>query len=202
MVTVVRQILSAIARCRGKFGVGVVAEVLAGSVNERTQKWGLDELSTFGLLKTYSIKRLIAMLHRVLETGLARQRDPDGVKFRPVVELTPPGISVMRGEQPPPAVLADLLPRRIEPDVTPQRIRVTVQDDQAMTPEVEVRFEALRQLRTRIARSAECPRTSSATIPRSSNWPCWRPPTKAIWRTSRGWALTKSACTARRSSTC
>ncbi|MGD0140273.1 MAG: ATP-dependent DNA helicase RecQ [Tepidisphaeraceae bacterium] len=157
VVTVVRQLLSAIARCRGKFGVGVVAEVLAGSVNERTQKWGLDELSTFGLLRAYSIKRLIAMLHRVLESGLARQRDPDGVRFRPVVELTPPGILVMRGEQPPPAILADLLPSRIAPAAAPQKPRYIVQADQPMNPEVEVRFEALRQLRTRIARERGMP---------------------------------------------
>ena len=97
VVTTVRQILSGIARCKGKFGVGVVAEVLAGAENERTVKWGLDSLSTFGLLKVYSIKRIIAMLHRVLESGLARQRDPDGIKFRPVVELTATGASVMCG---------------------------------------------------------------------------------------------------------
>ena len=52
----------------------------------------LNELSTFGLLKPYPIKRIVAMLHRVLETGLARQRDPDGVKFRPVVDLTASGV--------------------------------------------------------------------------------------------------------------
>ena len=39
------------------------------------------------------------MLHRVLETGLARQRDPDGVKFRPVVDLTASGVSVMCGHR-------------------------------------------------------------------------------------------------------
>jgi ATP-dependent DNA helicase RecQ len=157
VVTLVRQILSGIARCRGKFGVGVVAEVLGGSTTERTEKWRLNELSTFGLLKPYPIKRIVAMLHRVLETGLARQRDPDGVKFRPVVDLTASGVSVMRGEQPPPADLADLVPSRIEPVVeSPARKRATL-DDQPMTPEVEVRFEALRQIRTQIARERGMP---------------------------------------------
>ena len=52
------------------------------------------------------------MLHRLMEAGLARQRDPDGVKFRPVVELTAAGVAVMKGEQLPPASLADLMPRR------------------------------------------------------------------------------------------
>jgi ATP-dependent DNA helicase RecQ len=153
----VRQILSGIARCRGKFGVGVVAEVLGGSTTERTQKWGLNELSTFGLLKPYPIKRIVAMLHRVLETGLARQRDPDGVKFRPVVDLTASGVSVMRGQQPPPADLADLVPAESSGWSKPAARKVQPTDDQPMTPEVEVRFEALRQLRTQIARERGMP---------------------------------------------
>jgi ATP-dependent DNA helicase RecQ len=157
VVTLVRQILSGIARCRGKFGVGVVAEVLGGSTTERTQKWGLNELSTFGLLKPYPIKRIVAMLHRVLETGLARQRDPDGAKFRPVVDLTASGVSVMRGQQPPPADLADLVPSRIERvnEARPRKDSPT--DDQPMSPEVETRFEALRTLRTQIARDRGMP---------------------------------------------
>ena len=52
------------------------------------------------------------MLHRLMEAGLARQRDPDGVKFRPVVELTASGVSVMKGEALPPATLIDLAGRR------------------------------------------------------------------------------------------
>ena len=87
-ILLVRQLLSAIARLHGKFGVGVVAEVLAGADNEKTQRWGFDKLSVFGLLRAHPIKRIVAMLHRLMEAGLARQRDPDGVKFRPVVELT------------------------------------------------------------------------------------------------------------------
>jgi ATP-dependent DNA helicase RecQ len=112
VITAVRQILSAVARCRGKFGVGVVAEMLAGSSTDQIRKWQLDALSTFGLMEGQPAKRIIAMLHRLLEAGLVRQRDPDGVRFRPVVELTAAGISVMKGDQQPPTSLADLLPRR------------------------------------------------------------------------------------------
>ncbi len=110
-ILLVRQLLSGIARLRGNFGVGVVAEVLAGADNEKTQRWGFDKLTVFGLLRAYPVKRIIAMLHRLMDAGLARQRDPDGVKFRPVIELTPVGIRVMKAEQPPPVSLADLAPR-------------------------------------------------------------------------------------------
>jgi ATP-dependent DNA helicase RecQ len=162
VVIIVRQLLSAIARCKGKFGVGIVAEVLAGAENERTQKWQLDQLSVFGLLKTYAIKRIIAMLHRVLETGLARQRDPDGVKFRPVVELTTAGIAVMKGEQLPPAGLADLLPRQraLELDRSTGRSRAKVSSDIAEIdpdPATIARFDRLRAKRLQIARDRSLP---------------------------------------------
>jgi len=56
------------------------------SPGRRTKKpsgWQFDQLSVYGLLKVHSIKRIIAMLHRLMEAGLAKQKDPDGVKFRP-----------------------------------------------------------------------------------------------------------------------
>jgi ATP-dependent DNA helicase RecQ len=156
VVTLVRQILSAIARCRGQFGVGVVADVLAGAENERTQKWNLDRLPTFGLLRNHSSKRIVAMLHRVLESGLARQRDPDGVKFRPVIELTALGIAVMRDQQPPPAALADLLPKHVERPATTRRVESFPSDD-SMDIEAQSTFERLRELRARIAREGGLP---------------------------------------------
>jgi ATP-dependent DNA helicase RecQ len=160
VVLLVRQLLSGIARCKGKFGVGVVAEVLAGSETERTQKWQLDQLSVYGLLRAHAVKRIIAMLHRLLESGLAHQRDPDGVKFRPVIELAGAGIAVMKGEQLPPAGLADLLPRHQVVRDAPARSRSRAQND---LPEVEIdsaaaaRFERLRATRLQIARDRALP---------------------------------------------
>jgi ATP-dependent DNA helicase RecQ len=153
----VRQLLSAIARCRGKFGVGVVAEMLAGSESERTLKWGLNELSTFGILRAYPVKRVIAMLHRLLESGLARQRDPDGVKFRPVIDLTSAGVAVMKAEQLPPAGLADLLPRRKVAVEVSRRRAAAEFDESDITPDATDRFERLRALRARIARERSLP---------------------------------------------
>jgi ATP-dependent DNA helicase RecQ len=165
VVTAVRQILSGIARCKGNFGIGAVAEMLAGAENERTLRWRFQELSTFGLMKIFTVKKIVAMLHRVLEAGLARQRDPDGVKFRPVVELTAAGIAVMRGEQPPPAPLADLLPRRGIRAMREARRdssssdsgRTSSSGDEAFDDETQRRFERLRQLRARLAREKALP---------------------------------------------
>jgi ATP-dependent DNA helicase RecQ len=157
-VTLVRQLLSAIARLNGRFGVGVVAEVLAGTENERARRWGFDGLSVFGLLRAHSIKRLVAMLHRLMEAGLARQRDPDGVKFRPVVELTATGIAVMKGQQQPPASLADLLPRRGSSSSGERRRSVSEQKiDGNFSPEAQRRFERLRSIRAQLARERDLP---------------------------------------------
>jgi ATP-dependent DNA helicase RecQ len=163
LLILVKQLLSAVARLRGKFGVGVVAEVLAGASNEKTSRWGFDQLSVYGLLKAHSIKRIVAMLHRMMEAGLARQRDPDGVKFRPVIELTPIGVAVMKGEQLPPASLVDLMPRRVASNesIKVRRIVPEGQEDtdavRNLAPEAADRFEKLRVVRTRIARDKQLP---------------------------------------------
>jgi ATP-dependent DNA helicase RecQ len=170
----VRQLLSAVARCNGKFGVGVVAEVLTGAETERNLRWGLTSLSTFGLLKQHPAKRVIAMLHRVMESGLARQRDPDGVKFRPVMELTAAGVAVMKGTAPPPASLADLVPQRREPTsrfassggpdpfngISRRPPRAATGEDAEefqSDPETDARFAKLKEVRTGLAREKQIP---------------------------------------------
>src|SRR5439155_12974337 len=145
----VKKLLSGIARVspQGQFGVGMVAEVLNGAENEKILRWRFQNLSVFGLLRVYPIKRLIAMLHRVMESGLARQRDADGMKFRPVVELTASGVAVMRGGQVVPGTLADLsggVERR-------ERQAVTVSVDVQLDGDAKRRFEKLRAVRLELA---------------------------------------------------
>ncbi len=156
----IRQLLSAIARLHGKFGVGVVAEVLAGTQNERIQRWNLESLTVFGLLKTHAVKRIIAMLHRLMEAGLARQRDPDGLKFRPVIELTAAGVAVMKGVQLPPASLADLMPSRVTTTAAARREsrRAGAEtEEEQIAPEAQARFEKLRATRLELARGKQLP---------------------------------------------
>jgi ATP-dependent DNA helicase RecQ len=163
VVLLVRQLLSAIARLHGKFGVGMVAEVLAGAENDKMLRWGFHQLTVFGLLRAHSSKRIVAMLHRLMEAGLARQRDPDGVKFRPVIELTAAGVGVMKGQQMPPASLADLVPRRAAVPSNNERRRVVPMDraqkvvDDDLPPEAQHRFERLRAVRAQLAKERDLP---------------------------------------------
>jgi superfamily II DNA helicase RecQ len=105
------------------------------------------------------------MLHRVIEAGLARQKDPDGVKFRPVVELTAAGIAVMKGEQPPPASLVDLVPRRLpassaSPGSSARRsdkLDYAADVEEQPDPATLERFERLREARLQLARERQLP---------------------------------------------
>ena len=159
VTTLVRKLLSGIARVsmRGQFGVGVVAEVLAGARNERIERWTFHDLSVYGLLRAYTIKQVVAMLHRLMEAGLATQRDPDGVRFRPIVELTAPGIAVMKAQQPPPAVLAELIGRPGSRFTAANARPIAVLVEEPLDPAAERRFQHLRAIRLRLARERDLP---------------------------------------------
>jgi ATP-dependent DNA helicase RecQ len=154
----VRQLLSGIARLNGKFGVGMIADVLIGSEGERMWKWGLDKLSVHGLLRAHSGKRVIAMLHRMMEAGLARQKNVGIDKPIHVVELTAAGIAVMKGEQPPPATLIDIAPRAgSTASATRPRAQISSEPDTPLDEDAAERFQRLRAARAELARAADLP---------------------------------------------
>jgi ATP-dependent DNA helicase RecQ len=160
--TLVRKLLSAIARLKGQFGAVTIAECLAGSESDRMLKWRLYDLSVYALLKQYQVKQIVAMLHRLLESGLARQRDPDGEKFRPVVELTTAGVEVMRGTQKPPTTLSDLMPRARgfgsrAAHTNPRAVRAMNETMEALDHDAIIRFERLRAMRAQLAREKGLP---------------------------------------------
>ncbi|MEA2708321.1 MAG: ATP-dependent helicase RecQ [Phycisphaerales bacterium] len=165
-VLLVRQLLSAVARMNGRFGVGAVAEVLTGCDNERMRKWNLDQLTVYGLLRAHTTKRVIAMLHRLLEARLARQRDPEGTRFMPVIELSPAGVAVMKGEQLPPASLIDIVPKRTSRELgtnsralgtNPRALAEAEESQEPFDPAAIARFERLRSLRSNLARERQLP---------------------------------------------
>ena len=154
----VRQLLSGIARVNGRFGIKAAAELLAGVDNERAQRGGFTAMTTFGLLKVRSLKQIGRMLDRLLEAGLARQFDPSG-NFRPVVELTPTGVKVMRGEAKPPALLADLEGIRAQPSERKTRVArdLAQVEDVVLDSDAQERFDRLRQMRSSLAKEKGLP---------------------------------------------
>ena len=114
LLEVVRIVLSGVARTQIQLTVGcgknLLAQMLCGSASARMSKLGLDELSTFGLLKHLTQPEVATLVDGLVVTGHIEQVDFE--PRRPVVQLTPLGSDVMKGKAEltvAPPIPADLL---------------------------------------------------------------------------------------------
>jgi ATP-dependent DNA helicase RecQ len=95
LVEVVRKILSGVARTRGRFGKHIIAQMLCGSSNAKIKRFGLQRLSTYGLLSHFKQEQVIELLDALLSIRCLEQSGNDAL--RPTVQLTEPGKKVMTG---------------------------------------------------------------------------------------------------------
>lgn len=95
--------LSGVARTHGRFGKGLVAQMLCGSQNKKIQQWKLNRLSTYGMLSGLKQSQVSAVLDALTEIGLLTQVEVD--QRRPTMQLTDSGKAVMLGRQGVPSVL-------------------------------------------------------------------------------------------------
>ena len=93
---IVRKALSGVARVHRKFGLEVATKLLAGVKDDRLRWSGLDQLSTFGVLKEYPVAWIRSLLGRCVAAGWVDFLPGD----RPLIFLTPAGIEVMTGRRP------------------------------------------------------------------------------------------------------
>ncbi len=147
---VVRKLLSGVARLNERMGVGTVAEVLTGSTSEKVTGRGLDKLSTHGLLSQFTVKQVIAMVHRLIEVGLVQQTAVDGDSHIKVVKMTASGVRVMKALADPPAPLNDLVPRR-------RATLATSAKPMQLDADAGERFDRLRTARGTLARDKGLP---------------------------------------------
>ncbi len=77
---------------RPRFGKGRIILMLSGSRSEGMRQFGLDRLSTYGVLKRESSRYLHALFDELLRAGLLRSTGGD----RPLVTLTALGEAVMK----------------------------------------------------------------------------------------------------------
>ncbi len=101
--TAVKKALSAVARLRGRFGMGLAAKLLRGADDERLRLSGLKETKTFGALSDRSEEWIMRLLRRCVTAGWVDFSGGD----RPVVLLTAEGRQAVMGEVP----IRLLLPR-------------------------------------------------------------------------------------------
>ena len=101
----VRIALSGVARAQARFACGrtLIAQMLCGSGSAKVAKLGLNQLSTFGLLKHLKQDEVVSIIDALVMNGCLQQTEVN--RFRPVLELTDLGGEVMRGQTPLPADL-------------------------------------------------------------------------------------------------
>ncbi len=105
--TLVRKILSGIARTNGRVDSLLIAAMLRGSAANRIQSEGLHRLSTYGILDYLRPASLLEFV------SLCERHRLVAANARGFVSLTDDGVAVMRGSQLLPNELEDRLARRI-----------------------------------------------------------------------------------------
>lgn len=127
-----QMVLSCVKRMKEKFGKTLVAQVLAGSANQKVREFGLHKLSTYGLLKGTTIKEIGLFIEFLIAEQYLKPTD----SAYPVLELTEKAVPVLMGD----AQVFRKLP--------PQPEEATPRDDV---------FEALRAFRKELADQNKVP---------------------------------------------
>lgn len=94
LIRAVRIALSGVARCKERYGKQLISQMLSGSRSSKMAKFGLDKLSTFGLLSHLKQTYVALLLDMLMAEGWLLQREVE--RRRPTLSLTPAGIQVMR----------------------------------------------------------------------------------------------------------
>jgi ATP-dependent DNA helicase RecQ len=148
---IVRKALSAVARVHGRFGITAAVAVLRGAKDERLQRTGIDNTTTFGILREHSEDWLTRLLRRCVTAGWVDFFGAD----RPVVALTESGKAVMRGDVPARLLLPPRHVRKV-PAATfggerRSRRSAATPDADALDSAAQSLFEALREHRLEVA---------------------------------------------------
>ncbi|MCZ8514074.1 DNA helicase RecQ [Paenibacillus filicis] len=129
-----QQIFSCVRRMRERFGMMLVAAVLKGSRAKKVLEMGFDELSTYGLMKSRAEKDIVDLIQLLIAEGYLQLTEG---KY-PVVKLASKAAAVLSGEE-----------------KVVHRIRIQAAPA-ARDVETEL-FDALRQVRTEIAKREGIP---------------------------------------------
>jgi ATP-dependent DNA helicase RecQ len=133
---VARKLLSAVFRTDMRFGVGHLADVLAGNATEKVQDLGHDRLSVFGIANAEEVALLRPVSRTLVARDALRTDAYGGLSFGPSAR------PILRGEE------------SITIAIPPPRRR---RDRKRFEGPTDPLFEALREARRRIAAEAGVP---------------------------------------------
>ncbi|MFC0561901.1 DNA helicase RecQ [Halalkalibacter alkalisediminis] len=127
-----QMVFSTVKRTRERFGKTIISQILVGSANQKLKQLQLTDVTTYGLLKTWSQKDVAEFIDILMaEDYLA----PMGTTY-PTIQLTEKAVQVLMGEQ----------------EVFVTETVTTVQRE-----ENDDVFEALRELRKEISTESRIP---------------------------------------------
>ncbi|SDX19419.1 DNA helicase RecQ [Paenibacillus sp. CF384] len=89
-----RKALSCVGRLKGRFGISLAAKVLKGSREKRIIEFGLDRLSTYGLMRSWVEKEITDLLYWLVAEGYLRISEGE----YPTVSLTAEALPVLEGK--------------------------------------------------------------------------------------------------------
>ena len=146
--TIVKKALSGVARMsrrkqdgwEPRFGRGRIVQMLAGSKSQEIVSAGLDQLTTYGILKDKGAGYLNSLMRSLSDAGLVQTITGE----YPLMTLTPLGDKVMRGESP---------FQLVWPDPEAGRKEVALKD-QGHDGQL---YSMLRDLRAKMAKREEVP---------------------------------------------
>ncbi|MBZ9608854.1 DNA helicase RecQ [Clostridium estertheticum] len=90
-----QKIFSCIFRMKERYGTSLIAEVLRGSKNKKVLELGFDELSTYGIIKQYTVKEIRDLINVLTAEEYLSLADG---QF-PVVHLKDKAVAVLKNEE-------------------------------------------------------------------------------------------------------
>ncbi|SIQ04857.1 DNA helicase RecQ [Paenibacillus sp. RU4T] len=95
MTSEAQKALSCVGRMKGRFGVAMAAKVLKGSRDKKIIQFGLDRLSTYGLMREWPEKEVSDWLYWLVAEGYLRMSEGQ----YPTVSLTAEALPVLEGSK-------------------------------------------------------------------------------------------------------
>ena len=155
------KILSCVARVRQhaiargnpatSVGAGSIVDILRGSKAAKVLERGWDSLSTYGIMADVPVPRIRAIIDELVYREFLTRAQGD----YPTLALAGRGAVFMKGDKPFVMRVAKGRPRKPRPEGRTRGASAAELPD--LTPEQAELFEALRSLRTRLAREQQVP---------------------------------------------
>ena len=145
ITTQAQQVLSCVAKTKQRFGVKMIADILRGSKAQNILNYGLNNQSTYGLMKKSTEAEIKSIINFLIIKDYA-QRTQD--KF-PVVKLNNNSLKILKGEQ--------QVIMKVKKGSTAVKEKVSLPSETAKAEYSQEMYDYLRGIRSKIAEEESVP---------------------------------------------